>query len=144
VCGIGLRLQIFLSVQHVRLALPAATGFRLRLLSERGRLDRGHCDHRWMLKRVPVREVEGDLGLLAFGVLAGAAHTPEFRRSGLQAAIRAAAIAAWRPLLQDNSRIFVARPAGQEHRSKPGPHKPSPPETGTRFSIPSPQVRAQS
>jgi len=35
--------------RHVRDGLRVMTGFRLRWLPERGRLDRGHYDHRWML-----------------------------------------------------------------------------------------------
>jgi len=120
----------------------AETHFRKR--KPRIRLDRGRCNHRWMLKTVSGWGGEQDSGLISFCVLGGAARTPEFRRSGLQAAIAAARIAAWRPLLQDNSRIFVQPATGQEHRPQPDPHKPSPPESGTHFSIPNTQMRARS
>ena len=49
-------------------------------------------------------------------------------------------IAAWRPLLQDISDNFIMPATGQEHRPQPGPHKPSPPQVGTHFSIPNRRV----
>ena len=55
-----------------------------------------------------------------------------------------APVAAWRSRLHDTSSIVTMPAAGQERRPQPGHHQPSPPRTGTRFSIPSRTVQAQS
>ena len=132
--------------RHVRRALRVTTGFRLRWLSERGCLDRGHCDHRWMLKRVPVRGGEWVWVALSaprllqpaagrFLLLAARRVMPIFFEAH-PAPMNSAPIAAWRPRRQDIPGNVTMPATGQEHRTQPGPHQPSPPDTGTRFSIP--------
>ena len=138
--------------RHVRPGSRVTTGFRLRSLSERGRLDRGHCDHRWMLKRVP--DWGGEWEQWPGSPLCSCNRLPEascalgnpgfFLWEAHPAPMNSAPIAAWRPLIRDNSGNVAMPATGQEHQAKTGPHQPLPPETGTRFSIPNRPVPAQS
>src|SRR6056297_3536570 len=113
----------------------AMNGLRLRWLSERGRGDRARICVLGMLKWVPD---SGGEGLCGSGCgrcscpVAGWTKILELScRSGLQAAIRAAAIAAWRPLLR-NSGVRAAPPRTQNEIR---PESCSPPQPETVFSI---------
>jgi len=135
----------------VRRALRATTSFRLRSLSERGRLDQGRGDHRWMLKRVPDWDDEW----------------VEWLRRLPNACNRSPdAFCIW-PRAEKCRSLFLceASPGAEGFgRSRPGdlferrhyarhrtetlfeirPESASPPETGTRFSIPNRLARARS
>jgi hypothetical protein len=150
----GFRFEIFLSVQDVLRTLRAATGFRLRWLSERGRLDCAGTGLLGMLKRVPVSGCEGwwrpGCGWCSCPVAGMVTLPATFCRSGLQAAIgvepSAPGDASYENLGRQVSPVGAPSPTRsqkqqvsgsrlQESRSRQSHLTHSPPRTGTRFSI---------
>jgi len=132
-----------------RFGARVTTRFRLRWLSERGRFDRGRCGLRWMLKKVPVWACGEWVWWL--DTLHQSFHRPPrvtcldlFLQEASPGADGSTPIAAWRPLLR---RHFEQRHHARHRartRSAARPESSSPPEPGTRFSLPSRSLHARS